>query len=173
MKILMWVASALVTIAAIVLVVGWLRPAGHVATTEAEYAAPAEALWGVIADLPRWAEWNPDIKSMERLPDRDGREVWMARGGWGDLPTEIVRSEPARLLETFVDGGAFSGTWVYELSPTGSGTLLRVTERGEVSNPFFRAMMIFHDNYESMRTFHAALAERLGETVVVRELGES
>jgi hypothetical protein len=173
MKIVMWIAIVLAAHAADMLVVGLLRPATHVASTEAEYATAPGTLWEVIADLPRWAEWNPDIESMERLPDREGREVWMARGGWGDLPTEVVRSEPTRLLETFVDGGAFSGTWVYELSPAGSGTLLRVTERGEVSNPFFRAMMIFHDNYESMRTFHTALAERIGERVEVREPGDS
>ncbi len=163
----------LVALVALIYVVGLLRPAGHVASTRATYAAAPQALWDVLADLASWSEWNPDIRKMTRLPDRDGRETWMATGAWGELPTQIVRAESPRLLETFVDGGAFQGSWTYELSPAGDGTELTITERGEVSSPFFRAMMIFNDNFASMRSFHAALSGRLGERVEVVELGES
>ena len=178
MKWLLWIVAALLALAAIALVIGWLRPAGHVARTGAKYAAPPSEVWAVLTDFEAWGEWNPEITSMERLEDRDGRAAWLAKGGWGDLPTEIVRSEPpgdgspTGTLETFVDGGAFQGTWVYELTPSGSGTHLRITERGEVSNPLFRAMMIFHDDQASMRAFHETLAGRLGEEVSVTELGE-
>lgn len=178
MKWVLWSLAVVLALAVLAFVIGWLRPAGHVARTEAEYAGQPADLWAVITDFAAWGEWNPEIRSMERLEDRDGRAVWLAKGGWGDLPTEIVRSEPpgdgsaTGTLETFVDGGAFQGTWVYELSPSRSGTRLRITERGEVSNPAFRAMMIFHDNYASMRAFHEALATRLGEEVTVEELAE-
>lgn len=176
MKWIVWILAALVGLVVIALVIGWLRPVAHVARTEAEYAAPPGEVWAVLTDFAAWDDWNPEIASMERLEDRDGRAVWLAKGGWGDLPTEIVRAEPpdegsSGVLETFVDGGAFQGTWIYELAPSVPGTRLRITERGEVSNPLFRAMMIFHDNYASMRAFHEALATRLGEEVTVEELG--
>lgn len=176
MKWLLWTAGALLALAVIALVIGWLRPATHVARTESEYATPPIEVWAALTDFGAWGEWNSEITSMERLEDREGRAVWLAKGGWGDLLTEIVRSEPpaegspSGTLETFVDGGAFQGTWVYELSPSGPGTRLRITERGEVSNPVFRAMMIFHDDYASMRAFHEALAGRLGEEVSVTEI---
>ena len=178
MKWVLWSLAAVLALAVVALVIGWLRPAGHVARTQTEYAAPPVEMWTVLTDFAAWGEWNPEITSMERLEDRDGRAVWLAKGGWGDLPTEIVRSEPpgegspSGALETFVDGGAFQGTWVYELAPSGTGTRMRITERGDVSNPVFRAMMIFHDDYASMRAFHEALATRLGEEVTVEELPE-
>lgn len=179
MKWLLRGLGALVALALAALIIGWLRPAGHVALTEAEYAVPPAELWAALTDFESWGEWNPEVTSMERLPDRDGREVWLARGEWGDLPTEIVRAEApgegtgSGTLETFVDGGAFQGTWIYRLTPLTAGTRLRITERGEVSNPLFRVMMMFHDNHATMRAFHEALARRLGQEVTVTEIGSA
>ncbi len=170
MKWVLWVVGILAALAVIMLIVGWLRPAVHTARTEAEYGSSPEEVWVVLTDFGAWGEWNGEITAMERLEDRNGHETWVAKGGWGDMPTEIVRSEPPAALETFVDAGAFNGTWTYELAPSGAGTRLRITERGEIPNPMFRAMMIFHDDYASMRSFHQALGRRLGHEVTVTEL---
>ena len=40
-----------------------------------------------------------------------------------------------------------------------------VTEEGRVDSPFVRALMLFHDNWTTMITFHRALGTRLGEVV--------
>lgn len=176
MRWVLWALGILAALAVLVLVVGWLRPAVHTARTEAEYAATPEEVWAVLTDFNSWGEWSDEITAMERLEDRNGHETWLAKGGWGDMPTEVVRREPpaetsaSATLETFVDAGAFNGTWTYELSPSGTGTRLRITERGEIPNPMFRAMMIFHDDYASMRAFHGALGRRLGQEVTVTEL---
>lgn len=170
-----WVKRGVLTLlalAALVLLVGSLTPAGHVARTEALYGSSPETVWEVIADFETWPEWNPAIVEMTRLEDRNGRPAWLARGEWGDLPTEVVESDPPRALETFVDGGAFSGTWRYELTPQGSGTRLRVTESGEVHSVMFRAFSIFADEYASMTDFHRALAARLGHTIEIRRIGQ-
>jgi hypothetical protein len=37
----------------------------------------------------------------------------------------------------------FGGKWTYELTPSGTGTMLRITEDGEVYNPVFRFVSRF------------------------------
>ena len=32
-----------------------------------EILAPAELVWAVTIDVERWSDWNPNIKSVERL----------------------------------------------------------------------------------------------------------
>jgi len=41
------------------------------------------------------------------------------------------------------DSLPFGGSWTYELFPSGEGTEVRITERGEVRNPIFRALSTF------------------------------
>jgi hypothetical protein len=164
-----WVVIILAVLAGIVLllvVVGLLRPKGHVARTQAKYSHPPDSLWATLADFEHWGEWNPEVKSVTRLPERAGHTMLKVIGTWGEAPTEITVWDPPRRLETQMDAGAFRGGWTYELavSPEG-GTVLTVTERGEVDNPVFRAMMMFHDNHATMLAFHRALAGRLRETV--------
>jgi hypothetical protein len=165
-RLLMIVGGILVGLVLLALVVGLLRPAGHVAATRAEYlAAPAE-VWSAVSDWERWGEWQPEIRTVERLDDRNDHPVLMTSGSWGNMPMEIMESDAGRRFVTELDGGAFRGRWTYELERTERGTMLTITEEGEVTNPFFRALMIFHDNHATMFDYHRALGSRLGVEVV-------
>jgi uncharacterized protein YndB with AHSA1/START domain len=160
------VAAALAALVAAALVVGMTRPAGHTASTRATYAQPPDVVWATLTDFERWAEWNPEVRTVEPLPDRNGHRALNVIGSWGEAPTELTVIEPPARLETSMDAGDFRGRWRYELEPAAEGgTVLTVTEEGEVLNPLFRALMIFHDNYATMTAFHHALARRLGGTV--------
>jgi hypothetical protein len=65
-----------------------------------------------------------------------------------------------------MNAGGFRGSWSYELTATPEGgTTLVVTEKGEVDNPVFRAMMIFMDKHATMMAFHRALAARTQDSV--------
>ena len=166
MRWLLIVGAVVVGLIVAVVVVGLLRPAGHVAQTQATYAQPPAVVWAALTDFERWPEWNPDVQSVEPLPDRNGHKAMNVIGSWGAAPTELTVVEPPTRLETSMDAGDFSGRWRYELAPSpAGGTVLTVTEEGEVHNPLFRALMIFHDNYATMTAFHHALARRLGGTV--------
>ena len=39
-------------------------------------AQPREAVWDRIVDFGGLASWRRDVERVERLPDRDGHEVW-------------------------------------------------------------------------------------------------
>jgi hypothetical protein len=63
-------------------------------------------------------------------------------------------------------GGAFGGTWTYELASDGTGTRISVTEAGWISNPIFRFMSRFlFGYYGSLDKYLKALGSRFGETV--------
>jgi hypothetical protein len=56
----------------------------------------------------------------------------------------------------------YSGSWTYELQPTGSGTRVSITEHGVVTNVFFRFMSRFvFGHTKTIDTYLAALSERM------------
>ncbi|HEY2546243.1 MAG TPA: hypothetical protein VGI46_09275 [Candidatus Acidoferrum sp.] len=58
----------------------------------------------------------------------------------------------------------FGGTWTFEISPVASGATLRITERGYVTNPFFRFMSrtVFSQT-ATMESYLKSLARKFGE----------
>jgi hypothetical protein len=162
-------AGGLAVLLALVVVVvgfGMTQPRHHVATTRAKYDKPPEEVWRVVSDYERWHEWNREITSVTPLPDQNGRRMIKVVGSWGTAPTALAVWNPPTQLRTEMNAGSFSGSWTYDLRPTeDGGTLLTITEEGNVANPIWRAMMIFHDNEASMREYHASLAKRLRASV--------
>ena len=71
--------------------------------------------------------------------------------------------DPPRRFATTIDDAslAFGGSWTFDLAPAGSGTVLTITEAGEVYNPMFRFFGLFSSKYASMDAYLAALHERL------------
>jgi hypothetical protein len=161
-KALAWAAAAVLG----VFLFGLTRPASHVARTRAHYHSAPEVLWAVLTDFERWPEWNPEVRAVRKLADRDGHPVLDIVGSWGAAATELTVLDPPRRLRTEMDAGGFAGSWSYELvGAEEGGTVLTVTEEGRVDSPFLRALMLFHDNWTTLMTFHRALGTRLGEVV--------
>jgi hypothetical protein len=58
----------------------------------------------------------------------------------------------------------FGGTWTYDIAPTEEGATLRITERGYVSDPFFRFMSKFvFGQTSTMESYLRSLAKKFGE----------
>jgi len=161
--------GAVVALAALVALIGWMLPQRHVAVRSARFRQPAQAVWDVVADPLAGASWRPGVRSVERLPDRDGRMVWKEVDRWGDgLTLELVSHEPRRRVVRIADPTLpFGGTWTYELHPESDGARLTITEDGEVRNPIFRFLSRFVFGHAgTLETYLVALGRRLGEDVV-------
>jgi uncharacterized protein YndB with AHSA1/START domain len=171
MRWLLVILGMLVVLVMVVVLVGYTRPKSHAARTQSKLAHSPEEVWAILADFEHWSEWNPEVKRVELQPDRNGHRALTVIGSWGEAPTEITVWEPPHRLVTDMDAGGFRGRWTYELSPASDGgTVLTVTEEGEVDNPLFRAMMMFHDNHATMMAYHRSLGSKLGEAVVPTEI---
>jgi uncharacterized protein YndB with AHSA1/START domain len=120
----------------------WIRgatlPASHTATGESDVPAPPERVFARLGDPAAYPAWRKDVKNVRVL----GNGRWIEVGSQGTLPFRFAGRAAPRRLETVVDSTTlpFSGTWTFELEPAGSGTRVRVTERGTISSPPLRAL---------------------------------
>ena len=150
---------------------GRTLPEHHVASVSARYARAPADVWNVLADPQRFPEWRPDVKTVELLPDPQGRSAWREHGDYGELAMVRAEADPPRrmVLEIVADPGAepdFSGRWVFELVPDGSGTRVIITEDGRIHNPLFRSVASLVVGYQSTAVAYLrALGTRFNETV--------
>jgi uncharacterized protein YndB with AHSA1/START domain len=151
MKWLMMVLAAVAILVVVLLAVGWLLPETHRASRQATVPVSADAVWAVITNVDAFPSWRSDVKSVQRLPDRDGRPAWVEDTSNGKIPLAVERSEAPRLLVVRIADPnlPFGGTWTYEITPTANGSTLTITEDGAVYNPLFRVMARFVFGYEA------------------------
>jgi uncharacterized protein YndB with AHSA1/START domain len=161
-----WVIIAALSLAGIVLLViliGALLPQKHVVTRSVSLHQPPETVWKLITGPPAW---RPDIKGYQELPASNGHRMWRETDEHGQTITyEAVESvAPSRLVTRIADPKLpFGGTWTYEITPTGSGCSLTITENGEVYNPLFRfASRFVIGHAATIDAYLKALTAKLG-----------
>lgn len=145
MRILGFAFLALVVLVVAVVGIGYLLPVKHTATREQSYAASPSTVFAAITTPAAFPRWRRGLESVELLPDENGRKKFREIGSDGKITFLVEESVPDRKLVMRIADKSlpFGGSWTYELSPAPSGTLLRITEHGEVYNPLFRFMSRF------------------------------
>src|SRR5271170_3156678 len=98
MRVLLWVFIVLAGFLVLVVAIGWLLPKKHVATREGRYHQTPEAIWKAITDVEAMPGWRAGLKSVKRLPDRNGMQVWVETLNSGTIPMETTESEPPQKL---------------------------------------------------------------------------
>lgn len=148
---------------------GSALPRVHVTSRSAFINVPPHTLFAVLITPEAYPEWRTGITRVDR-PDSDR---FTEHGPDGPVTYRILDRTPSSRLVIAVDDPeqVFSGTWTYELEPdgpSGRSTRLRITERGEVSNPVFRAIArVMIDPAESIDTFLKDLGKRYGQDVTI------
>ena len=166
-----WVLIAIVVLIAIgglAALIGSRLPREHVASVRATYAAPLPAIWALIGNPATYASWRTDAKSIELLPQIDGRDAWREKTSDGTIDYVMAESAPGRRMLTRITstGLPYGGDWEFTLEPSGAGAVLTITERGFVNPPLFRFMArYFFGHTSSMEGYHRALGVKLGSPV--------
>jgi len=166
MKWFLGIVTVLAGLLIVVVVIGALLPKKHVATREARYHQPPDAIWKTITDIDAMPAWRAGLKSVQRLPDRNGLPAWVETMDSGVIPMETtVWEAPTKLVVRIADPKLpFGGTWTYEIRPTPEGSALRITENGEVYNPIFRFVSRFILAYNStIDGYLTSLSKKFGE----------
>lgn len=137
-KVFFWTAGGFVALVALVAGLGLVMPRDHKVTRKLHLKAEPGRVWSLVTDHAKDPLWRPELKSTDRLADRNGHPVWQDTFGNGQLvayeTTEVL--EGMRLVRTIVDQKHFGGTWTYVVRPEGTGTVLTITEDGWVGVPF-------------------------------------
>jgi hypothetical protein len=165
MKWLLLAGGGVVAVVLVALVIGWSLPVAHTTSQQSTFPASPDAIWKAITEVDAFPEWREDVKRVERLPDRDGRAVWLEEGSNGRLTFEVERREPPRLLSVRIADRSlpFGGVWTYEISPAVDGASLTITEHGEIYNPMFRVMARYVFGYDAtLSAYFRALHRRVG-----------
>jgi uncharacterized protein YndB with AHSA1/START domain len=115
-------------------------------TGQALLHRPPEVIWRVLLDLDGLPLWRSDLSALERLPDLGGRALWREVGRQGSRVIQLAAAEPpTRLfLRATVAGVPALPARTFELAPVPGGTLVTLTERTLVRNPFRRLLYRLH-----------------------------
>lgn len=149
MKIALYVVAGLVALVLIVAVIGYMLPMKHSASSERTVSGSPDQVYALISTPADFPKWRSDVKTVEILPDVDGKPRFRENGTTGPILMEITEQVPGRRLVTRIADPelAFGGTWTFVLTPAPGGTTLRITEDGEIYNPLFRFMARFVFGY--------------------------
>ncbi len=144
-------------------------------------AAPAERVWGLLADVRRIGEFSPETFEAEWLDGASGPEVGarfrghVRRNGRGPVywtTCTVVASDPGCEFAFGVGGtGRTLNTWRYQLIPRSGGT--DVTESFELSDtPLLRLYWALAGRWR-MRTNVSGMRTTLERVKAVAEAGEA
>lgn len=171
MKIVIVLVVGLIVAGLLVAAIGAMLPRTHVASRRASIAASPDAVFAVLRDFSAAPSWRTGIKGVELLPSRDGKVSFRETSRHGAIAYVVDELTPNSRLVTRIadDSLPFGGTWTFELQPAGSGTELRITERGEVKNVIFRFMARFIFGYTTtLETYLKDLGRKFGKPVEVK-----
>lgn len=93
-----------------------------VAHAEADVAAPAEAVWELVADIERWPAWNPDVKSASLEGDLAPGSTFRWKAGPGTIVSTLQTVDPPREIAWTGRTMGIAAVHVYRLEPREGGT---------------------------------------------------
>jgi hypothetical protein len=165
-KALLVVVGVLVLLVVGVLVVGALTPADHRASRTLRTKQSPEAIWNAINDHANEPSWRDDVASVASAGERNGKPIWQENYKDGNT-LQLMTTEsrpPNRMVREIAEEGPFSGRWEIDIEPSGSGSNVRITEIGKVSNLFFRfvSRYVIGHTYQ-MEKYLTNLGKKFGE----------
>jgi hypothetical protein len=142
-EIFVGIVVVLVAIVVVMMLVGRSLPVGHVASRTVTFRRSPDEVWTAIND--------PGLLSSR---------------GVGDVKFETIESVPPKLLVRRVVGEKdFGGTWTCDIASAPAGSVLTITENGEIYSAFFRIVSRFIiGHHRTIDGTMAALRKRFGES---------
>jgi hypothetical protein len=141
-----WLLIFVIVLAAPVIIaasVGAMLPRTHVASRNIVLPKAPQEVWAVISGPPTW---RAEIRSYQEMPAHNGHRMWKETDSHGQTIAyeEMEAVPPSRLVTRIADMKLpFGGTWTIDVTPSGAGSSVKITENGEVYNPVFRFMSRF------------------------------
>lgn len=165
MKILLGLVVVLALLVAGALLFGSRLPVRHRARMQAHIDAAPAAVYALIANVGDAPQWRKDVTSVELLDAGNGVSAFRESGKHGAITYRIEAAEaPHRFVTRIADTDlGYGGSWIREIHADGSGSLVTITEEGEVTSPLFRLLSRYvFGHYASIDSYLKALAEHLG-----------
>jgi uncharacterized protein YndB with AHSA1/START domain len=142
----------------------------HTFTRSMHIAQPPEKIFETLVDFAAHPSWTPNLRSIEKLADRDGKAVWRCVQDDVTMVMTVEESDsPKKLVLHFLDEKDIADiTWAISLGPTTGGSLVSLRERGKINGSFFRGMNRLFGNTLYADQFLKSLAKQFGENAVIQ-----
>lgn len=174
MKIVVAVVACLVIIVVGIALVGWSLPVRHRATRSAAFPVEPDRIHALLTDFASYPTWRTGVKGVDLVDLPGGGHGYRERGADGEVLFAVEETVPGRRLVTRIADNTlpYAGTWTFELTPApppaSGSTVLRITEDGEVFNPFFRfASKFVFSHHATIDAFLSDLGRKLGVAPVI------
>lgn len=157
------ILGVLAALVLVIVVVGWRLPVAHVATSSVQLHASPDSVFALISTPENYPSWRGDVKKVD-VTTEQGVTRFREDGSNGPILFEITEKVPPRRFVTKIADKSlpFGGRWIYEITPTATGSELRITEEGEVYNPIFRFVSRFIMGHTAtIDAYLAAVGKRL------------
>lgn len=158
------VVGGLLVLAGMMALIGSRLPKGHVVSRSIHLRQSPQEVYAVVRDFESAPQWRADLKRIE-VEAQPGKPVYFREEAkHGTVNYELVEDIPAQRMVTRIrdtDLG-YSGQWIYSFAPENGGTLVTITEDGEVSNVLFRFMSRYiFGQTATLDAYLESLAKRL------------
>jgi uncharacterized protein YndB with AHSA1/START domain len=170
MKWMLYIVVFIALAIGVTFLIGYALPARTTISRSINLQQPPEAVFAVLADVRRMAEWNRNTEKVEMLPSVGGKETTKQsfKGGIVMIIITAESAPPHHLVRTLGDeNGPFVGSWTYEISPADAGSKIVLTEVAEFKNPLFRVMIRIFGQTKYIDEHLEDRAEKFGETATV------
>ena len=159
------IVAGLLVLAGIMALIGSRLPKAHVVSRSIHLRQSPPEVYAVVRDFGSAPKWRADVKQID-VDAQPGKPVYFREEAkHGTVNYELVEDVPAQRMVTRIrdtDLG-YSGQWTYSFTPENGGTLVTITEDGEVSNVLFRFMSRYiFGHTATIDAYLDSLAKRLG-----------
>lgn len=173
MKTLLLIVAGLAAFGVLVVLIGSRLPVRHRARAELRVDVTPDAIYSRISDVASAPTWRKDVKSTELLAAENGIPRFRETGAHGAITYRVeVTQPPHRFVTRIADTDlGYGGSWTWEIQSERGGSVVTLTEDGEVTSPLFRFMSRYvFGHYGSIETYLRSLAAAFGATAQPRRL---
>ena len=155
MRILKWVVGGVLALVALLALGGMFLPGTFKVTRSVVVAAPADKIYGLVAEARRWKDWSawnqrdPAMTINYSGPASGVGAVWEWKSkSEGDGRMTFTAAEPGKQVafDLFFPDFGTTSRGELQLTPEGSGTRVTWVMNGDMGrNPLFHWMALFMD----------------------------
>jgi Polyketide cyclase / dehydrase and lipid transport len=155
MKTLLFALLGLVSLAALLGVIGSLLPATRNASAQREIAAPPAHVWSLLVAVDRQPSWRAELASVQVLDATPGRERWIEHPKQGPAIHFSTESQSAGTAWSLTFSGPAEGRWTGRLEHVSDNrTRILIEESATVANPWARLLAhLFFDPQAFVDTY--------------------
>ncbi len=173
-----WILYTLVSLVTVLVILALLA-IGVAVTLPQDYSfartivisQPPEVVWWVIRDIAAERSWRSNLRSIDRLPDRNGHETWRLRDNEGQsVVMEVLESVPPHHLMCVYEGRPGIGviTWIVEIRPVAKDSRVTLLQRSTFYQHTYRFLARFVYGTSFADDFLKSLARKFGDPPVVQ-----